>query len=334
MDAEILVATRNLAVFEALDQRNIPYQAGLFTDEVVEALPRVRLVILDEADLVPLKYSTAALYGMLAQQGIPNYTSSQFLQAPDEVLAPLLKGQARKGSPLPPKRTIAFVAYSGGTGRTTLALDTALQFARATERHTEFPALLIEFTYGASALQALTGLQMPTLYELLTEVDQVGPTQFRGVTLLPMDYSTARDLSVEMVRGFLRKQISRHTLTVIDSQWPHGLLPAVRDQVDQWLVVTTPRVDAIVNAQRLAAELGEKAAIVLNQKGGLLDTLALSNLRRDLELPKIPRPDLFEGKRLGEQVLRWLYGKQPWTKIYHRPRRWWEKLLGRRRSRP
>ena len=333
MDAETLVATRNLAVFEILDQKGVEYRVGLYTYEICEALPTVRLVIMDAEDVVPLKYDVSVITGMLAQQEISSCTSEQFLQDPDFWLR-VVETSGKRGAHIPPKRTIAFVAYSGGTGRTTLALDTALRFAWATESNVEKPALLAEFTYGVSALRSLTGMDMPSLYDLVTrEVEDIKPAVFRNVTLIPMDYDTARDLSAEMVREYLKRQMSQHILTVVDTQWPHGLIQAVRDQVDRWLIVTTPRVDAVANAEKLAKELGEKVAIVLNQKGGLADSIALSNLEKDLELPRISRPDAFDGKKLGEEVLRWLYGKQAWTQRYCQPRRWWQKLFAGGRER-
>ena len=327
MDAEILVATRNIAVFEVLEQRNIAYRAGLYSDEIAGALSTARVVIIDDADVVELRYGLPALRGMLEQQGIMHGSSEQFLQSPDEFLR-VLENQGERGSPIPPQRTIAFISYSGGTGKTTLALDTALRFAQVMQRNIKLPVLLVELTHGVSALSALTGMPMPTLFDLVTEVEDVEPTRHRGVTMIPMDYDTARDLSVDMVQRFLRQHSSAHALTVIDSHYPHGFIPAIQDLVDRWLVVTTPRVDAVANAEKLRAQLGPKAAIVLNQKGGLVDSLALSGLNKDLELPRIGHPETFEGRKLGEGVLRYLYGRQAWMKRYSRPKSWWRRFLG------
>jgi hypothetical protein len=232
----------------------------------------------------------------------------------------------------PSHQSESFVSYSGGTGKTTLALDTALRFARAIQKATERPALLIEFTFGVSALAALTGLQMPSLFDLVTaDVNELEPARYNGVTLIPMEYETARDLSLDLVREFLKKQTSDHILTIIDAQWPHGLLPAIQDSVDRWLIVATPRVDAVANAEKLRAELKERAYIVLNQRSGLVDNLALSGFQKDLELPRVARPEAFEGKQLGETLLQWLYGKQAWAK-YSQPSPWWSTLFRPRRK--
>ncbi len=327
MEGDLFVATRNLKVFEVLDGFGVEYQVGLYTDQLCEALQRVGAVIVDEADLVPLRYTVAAAMGMMAQQNIERVSSELFLKEPKEFIDRI---KPVRGA-IPPKRTIAFVSASGGTGKTTLALDTVLRFARATQKIMERPALLIEFTHGTSALAALTGLQMPNLFELVTEVEEREPAHHQGVTLIPMEYGTARDLSRELAGDYLKKQIGSHILTVIDSPWPHGLLAAVQPLVDRWLIVTTPRVDAVVNAEKLKDELKERAYIVLNQRSGLVDTLALSRFEKDLELPRVPRPEAFEGKVLGETILQWLYGKQAWAR-YSKPISWWESLFRPRRK--
>ena len=40
---------------------------------------------------------------------------------------------------------------------------------------------------ASKVIEALTGLEMPFLWELITKVD-LQPAVFKGVTLLPMDY--------------------------------------------------------------------------------------------------------------------------------------------------
>lgn len=327
MANEIFVATRNLGVFEVLSQRGISCQAGLFTDEISDALESVRVVIIDEADVVPLKYSVAAIKGMLAQQHIANCSSEQFLQDPDAYLTEL-EHPREKGPAIPPKRTIAFASYSGGTGKTTLALDTAVRFAQATKKNLETPALVVEFSYGASAISVLTGVKLPPLFDLVTEPEDREMAVYQGVTLIGMDYDSARDLSVDMLGDFLDQQIAQHTLTVLDVHWPHGLVPAIERLVDHWLVLATPRLDAIENAEKLCQELGAKSALVVNQDSGLANRLALSNSDAALRLPRVPHADALEGNKLGEAVLRWVYGDRAWTQRYNRSKRGLRALFG------
>jgi hypothetical protein len=85
------------------------------------------------------------------------------------------------------------------------------------------------------------------------------------------------------------------------------LVRAIQDEVDQWLVVASPRLDATENASKLVKELGTKAALVLNRKRGLGDSMALAGVEADIELPHVDRVDQWEG-RLGKQVLLHVYG--------------------------
>jgi hypothetical protein len=139
----------------------------------------------------------------------------------------------------------------------------------------------------------------------------VDPTVWNGVTLVPMDYDNARDLSIQLLGKYLKDVMREHVLTVIDAHWPHALIGAVRDEIDRWYVVGTPRPDAVDNAQKLAAELGPKAHIVMNQKGGMVDSLALQGIDRALELPVVKEADRFGGK-LGAKLLLHTYGEATW----------------------
>jgi hypothetical protein len=264
-------------------------------------------VVVDFEDLVPHPYTTEMLQGLLTESGIPFVPSEEFLAQPEHWIteARRLRGEITR---LPAKKTIAFVSYSGGTGKTTLALDTALHFAR----RTKLPTLLAEFTYGQSALAALAGVEMSHLFDLATQPDAKAIT-WRGVTLVPMDYEHCSDLSIHLLSRYLKEQMAGHVLTVVDSRWPHALIGAVKDEVDDWFVVATPRVDTVENAHKLEAELGPKAAIILNQKGGPVDSLALSGVERALDLPHIRQADRFEGQ-LGRPILAQAYGPQNWRR--------------------
>jgi len=303
---KVLVATKALGVFDAL--QGVEAKKALYTDQVYQAVPEVQLAIVDWEDLIPYPHSLKMIKDLLVAKGIPTITSQEFLAQPSRYLD--LK-PTPKGPRLPDKKSIAFVSYSGGTGKTTLALDTALHFAR----RTKLPVLFVEFTYGVSALATITGLTMPSLYELSTQLE-AEPMRWKGVTLVPMDYDNCRDLSVQLYCNYLKKQSADHVLTVVDSPWPHGLLGAIRDQIDEWLVVTTPRIDAVENAKKLHSELAaqdSRAIIVLNNKGGLVDSLALTGLARALDLPQLRRPDRFEGQ-LGKQILSQVYGPGNWRR--------------------
>ncbi|MCE7937197.1 MAG: hypothetical protein DYG90_01095 [Chloroflexi bacterium CFX6] len=303
---KVLVATKDLAVFDALQGlTGLEYSEALFTGQIYESLPGARLVIVDFDDLVEHPYSVNMLRGILSDSDVPFVSSEEFLAEPEAWLneARRLGGDTTE---LPTKRTVAFVSYSGGVGKTVLAMDTAVHFAR----RAKLPVALLEFTYGESAVGALVGAQIPALFELATQPD-VDPVVWNGVTLVPMDYDNSRDLSIQLLGKYLKDVMREHVLTVIDAHWPHALIGAVRDEIDRWYVVATPRPDAVENAEKLAAELGPKAAIVLNQKGGMVDSLALSGVERAVELPTVREADRWNGE-LGKRILLHTYGQGTW----------------------
>jgi hypothetical protein len=69
----------------------------------------------------------------------------------------------------------------------------------------------------------------------------------------------------------------------------------------------------VENAEKLSAELGPKAEILVNRKGGVVDSLALSGIERALEIPEVREPDRWSGD-LGKRVLLHTYGKGTWGK--------------------
>ena len=317
---KVLVATKNLEVFEALQRiEEIQSEEALFTGQIYQLLSTVDMVIIDYEDLVEHPYDARMIRELLAESEVQTYSSDDFLLDPQRSIR---EAEMRPGAMtrLPEKYAIAFASYSGGTGRTTLALDTALHFARQADKQlkAKLPTLLVEFTYGASGLAAILGLEMPHLYDLATQTD-LEPSKYRGVTVIPMDYDNCRLLSVDLLRNYMKREMGRHVLTVVDALWPHGLIGAVEDDVDRWLIVSTPRLDAIENARMLKEELGNGGVdILLNQMGGAADGLALAGLDRMLDLSRIDRVDRFEGK-LGKQVLAKVYGPA-WDKFERRKR--------------
>jgi len=321
---KVLVAARALEVFETLQRlEDVEYEEALFTGQIYNAVSTCQLVVIDYEDLVEHPYDVRMIRELLAESNVRSYSSAEFLRNPDRCIR---EAEVRPGSMtrLPEKYTVAFVSYSGGTGKTTLALDTALHFARRTKRQREagLPVLLVEFVYGESALASILGLEMPFLYEMATDAD-VEPMAFEGVTIIPMDYDACKNMSVDLLRSFFRRQMAGHVLTLVDSRWPHGLLGAVEKSVNRWFAVATPRLDAIENARKLTLELQERekyeASIVMNMMDSVTDSLALAGLERDLDLGRLDRVDRFEGK-LGKQILSKVYGPA-WREFEARARR-------------
>jgi len=310
---QVLVATTSLETFSYLQgQKGLAIQPALYADQVAEALAAKdapRLVIVDWGDVILDGYPLPQLKEQLIrlqQKGTVCLSSQEFLAQPERYLKAVRESARDADGHLPlGRQCLAFVSYSGGTGKTTLALDTARHFARRTKR----PVLLVEFTYGHSALNALIGRKLPSLYELATQLVET-PANWQGVSLIPMDYANCQDLSVTLFGQYLKRQMAAHDLTVVDSTWPHGLLGAIAAEVDRWLVVTTPRRDALANARRLKTELGDKATVILNCHVRV-DGLDLSGLGEPWELPQVGHASRLEGD-LGRRILTQVYGVVNW----------------------
>lgn len=307
---KVLVATKERSVFDVLGSiANAETIAALDTRRIYDAIPETQLAIVDYEDLIPQPFSVDLVRKLLGEAPLQQCSSSEFLAAPNTYIG--APAPSRHSFALPDKRTIAFTSYSGGTGKTSLALDTALHFVSQTKKHLQLPAALFEFSYGGSALAALVGEARPTLDELISQ-PEAEPFQFQGVSLYPMEYDRVRDLSIDQVAQYCRQQIGRHVLTVIDAIWPHGMVSAIGQLVDLWVVLATPRLDAVENAKRLQDELAseygsDRAVIAVNKMGGLGATLSLMGMRRNLEIPSLRQTEVLFGGRLGKPVLTYVY---------------------------
>mgnify|MGYP001135954295 CR=1 FL=1 len=127
---KVLVATKDLAVFDQLQGiTGLEYEEALFTGQIYEAVPGAQLVIIDFDDLVEHPYSVGMLRGILSDSDVQFVSSEEFLAEPANYIS---EAQRRGGeyTELPTKRTVAFVSYSGGVGKTVLSMDMAAHFAR------------------------------------------------------------------------------------------------------------------------------------------------------------------------------------------------------------
>jgi hypothetical protein len=307
---KVLVATKERQVFDILNAfPDLEPTAALDTRRIYEAIPDTQLAIVDYDDLIEQPFSREFARKLLGMAPLQQCSSAEFIASPDTYLKANVP--ALRPYTLPPKRTLVFTSYSGGTGKTSLALDTALHFVAQTKRRLQLPAAVMEFTYGSSALAALVGDMHPPLYDLISQ-PEAEPPQFRGVTLYPMDYDRVRSLAAEQVERYCRQQIAHHVLTIIDTVFPQMYVTALGNIVDLWVVLTTPRVDAVENARKLyhdlALEYGEdKVLVAVNQMGGLGSSLALMGSRRDLEIPRIQQGEVFFEGRLGREILKRVY---------------------------
>ena len=297
-ELRIILGTKDPRVFSALAELEVPHRVvaeAITCDGLYRALAQgADLVIADLAELGSVTLAPDGLREILSRSSVPVAAPQEFAADPRSWQEAAL---AAKGfvEHMPP-RCVAIASYSGGVGKTTIALDAAALFAQ----RTGLPALVAEFCYGASALRAICGQELPDVYDCLTEGKR--PGKWRQVDILPMDPRLASMLKVEQIGEFLDQARRDHVLTLLDAHWPHQLWPS-RLAPDLWLVVGTPKPDGLSNAMLLAREVGSAAKVVINMVRG---RMGLVGYERDLDLPFISAPERYDG-RLGGEVLKLIY---------------------------
>ena len=319
----VLAATQNEQVYDILGTRDdAQFDIALYTGTIRDLLPHVQLVVIDYQDLVEHPLTETEIREEIHKAGVLECSSRDFESNPQHFLGSLVTNRAGQMLSLPDNYCVAFVSLSGGTGRTTLAMDTAMYYAKAMGKakstsdgddHVEHRAraALFEMAYGVSSLVSLTGLEMPHLYQLVTDGD-IRPQQFKGADIYPMDYENVRVLTTAHIKQFFANRVVPHGLVVIDSIWPHGHTDAISEYVNLWLVVASERPDTIANATTLRDTLVEsygadKVWLIQNQVEGKRDLgkQGSDSLWR-LRLPRIGSADDLRGD-LGEMILKEIY---------------------------
>lgn len=267
----VLVAScmPDLHVLEALSERNdVKLREAFTTQGVLQELPGTNLVILDEV-IAMSNTSQEVLERALELSGVPVTCSQGFLTEPEEWLGRARLTSARQTLFLPP-RQVNLVNWSGGVGKTTLAMAISKRFVQ----RTGLPAALLELSMGGSALHARISENLPEFFAIATH--KAEPAEWQGVNLYPMDGRTIDVLWSEDPQGVQRvlAEIRRkHTLFVVDCYPGHPLFPELSRSAPGLvnLVVTSPRDDAVLQAHRLMKEVPAPAHLVLNMARSLAD---------------------------------------------------------------
>ena len=249
-------------------REGVSLREAFTTQGVLQDMPGVNLVILDEVIASP-NTTYELLIRALETSGIPVTSPVDFQAAPEEWLGRARLTSARQITYLP-SRQVNLVNWSGGVGKTTLAMAICKRFVE----RTGLPAALLELSMGGSALHARISENLPEFFAIATE--KAEPTLWQGVSLYPMDGRTIDVLwseDPEGVRRVLREIRRKHTLFVVDCFPGHPLFPELSQtstgQVH--LVVTSPRDDAVLQARRLMKEVPAPAHLVLNMARNLAD---------------------------------------------------------------
>lgn len=238
------------------------------TQGVLQNLVGVNLVILGE--VMPMTgLSADVLTRTLETSGIPVTSAQDFLERPDEWMAQARLTSARQVTILP-SRQINLVNWSGGVGKTTLAMAICKRFVE----RTSLPAALLELGMGGCALHARVSADVPEFFAIATQ--NVPPARWHGVSLYPMDGRTADVMWSEepdRVLSVIDETRKQHTLLVVDANPAHPLFSQISTTQPGRinLIVSSPRDDALLQAKRLADELGEHAQLVLNMTRSLTD---------------------------------------------------------------
>jgi hypothetical protein len=142
----------------------------------------------------------------------------------------------------------------------------------------------------------------------------VEPAVWDGVTLYPMERQTAA-----LLHGRARERLARlrdikarRVLNIFDAEADSEFLPVVLELVDEVHGVTTPRADAMENAQAALDDIktrqngrSPRMGLIINQVRAS-DRLALAGVPRALTLPYFERFSDYDG-RLGRPLLSLVY---------------------------
>lgn len=292
----------NQDILDVLSLNNdIKVREAFTTRGVLQNLPGVHLVILDE--VISLVDTPAEiLQHTLEQSGIPVVSQTDFFANPGEWLGRARLTGTRRISYLP-SRQVNLVNWSGGVGKTTLAMAICKRFVQ----RTGLPAALLELSMGGSALHARIRLDLPEFFSIATHKEE--PALWYGVSLYPMDGRTIDVLwgeDSEGVRKVLAEIRRKHTLFVVDCFPGHPLFPELSKPMLGLvnLVVTSPRDDSILQARRLMGEVSEPSHLVLNMTKSLADR---TEMGVSVVLPYNETWALSSDPRLADPILELVY---------------------------
>lgn len=291
----VVLATRNPGALAALteamthlEQVKVERREALSAAGAYQALQDAHLAIIDLSALTGDDESDwKRLEAALNSSGLVRVTGQSFVADPVPYLERAV-ASAGLGAMLPP-RQVAFCGWSGGIGKTTLALATAKAFHAATS----LPAAVIELVPGPSAIRVVTEVEGDDLYQVVSQDGACAYPRWQGVTLGLMEWSTAELLAPEQVQAHWRHLADEHVFVAYDVPAWHPLAAFV--EAEQWYVLADGRPDAQVAAVALAQQLrnddnADTVCLGLNQAGVAArvalpekPAFALKTMRRPLD---------------------------------------------------
>ncbi len=246
----------------------LEWREAFTTRGLLANLTGVNLVI--RAPLITLPDVSGELAELtLDRAGIPVVNEADFVTEPDEWLGRARLASAGKVTYLP-ARQVNLVNWSGGVGKTTLAMAICKRFVDVTG----LPAAMLELSMGGSALHARVSDTLPEFFAIAT--GKCDAATWHGVSLYPMDGRSIEVLwneDITRVWNTLANIRKNHTLFVVDAFPGHPLYPGLSQARPGLtnLIVTSPRDDALLQARRLMKETEGDKKLVLNMARKLVD---------------------------------------------------------------
>jgi len=298
----LAAADPNPAILQLLSQeQNIRLKEAFTTQGLIQELPETNLVI--RGSLIEVSaISHDLVQRTLEMSRLPVVSIEEFLAAPEEWIGRARLSSATKLSFLPPKQ-LNIVNWSGGVGKTTLAMTVCKRFVD----QTGLPAALLELSMGGSALQARISPELPEFFTIAT--GKAEPATWNGVNLYPMDGRSMEVLWGDdpvKVQEFVSNIRKKHTLFVVDCFPGHPLFPFLNGASSAAISIatTTPRNDAVMQAKRLLKEVAQPAYLVMNMTRSLADQAGAG---ADLSLPYNERWAEGLDARLADPLLALVY---------------------------
>lgn len=168
-------------------------------------------------------------------------------------------------------RTFVITSGKGGVGKTTTTANVGCALARLGNQ-----VVLIDADIGLRNLDLVLGLEKRIVYDLVDLVEErcqprqalIRDKRFEGLFLLPASQTRDKEsISEDQMRAVTRRLATEFDVILIDC--PAGIEHGFRNAVagaDEAIVVTTPEVSAIRDADRIMGMLGgRRARLVVNR---------------------------------------------------------------------
>jgi MinD-like ATPase involved in chromosome partitioning or flagellar assembly len=269
----ILVAAKepNLAVLHELSKhKEITVLEAFTTKGVLQCLSDCQLIILDEL-IESDEFSFELLNKTILEKRIPHVSQEGFLFDPNAWIGTMSQSHGSGIHYVPPKQ-ILFTGWTGGVGKTTLALAVCKRFVQKTG----LPAIYAELGLGPSAIKGKISENLPSFFDVVTGKDE--PGKWENISILPMDYQGFQVLwqeDAQKVQDFILRLQKEYSLVVLDAHPAHPLFSFVNlgEMNYTTIVVSNPREDAVYQARLLYESLLKNKHLVINMARNVVDRM-------------------------------------------------------------